>query len=98
MRRHSLTALAAVAGELLGRLKPNGALTTPSPGADVLELEAMIAAVQGKALLWDTLLVFAQNSPRLDAQQLQDLTDRAKHQHATLVGLHTRVVRHTPAP
>lgn len=38
------------------------------------------------------------SNPRVDAQQLQDLADRATHQHTTLVQLHTRVVRNLPAP
>ncbi len=93
MRQLSLTMLTGVLGELAGRCKPNGYLTGRSPGADVLELEALTAAVHGKARMWETLLAHADQDPRLDADQLRDLLDRATTQNEIIIALHTRVVR-----
>ena len=59
----------------------------------MLELEALTAAVQGKARMWETLLAHADRDARLDTEQLQDLLDRAHTQSQILIGLHTRVVR-----
>lgn len=97
IRQISLTMLTGVLGELAGRFKPNGYLTTRSPGADVLELEVLTAAVQGKARLWETLLALAENDARLNSDQLRELSDRATDQCDTLVELHTRLVRALPA-
>lgn len=96
IRQPSLTMLTGVVGELLGRLKPNGHLTTRSPGADVLELEALTAAVQGKAGLWGTLLATAERDPRLDTDQLTGLRDRAISQRDTLIELHAHLVGTLP--
>ncbi len=48
IRQISLTMLTGVLGEVAGRFKPNGYLTGRSPGADVLELEALTAASRVK--------------------------------------------------
>lgn len=97
IRAVPITMLTAVLGEVVGRFKPNGALSGRSPGADVLELEALVAAVQGKAQLWETLQGQAINDSRLDADQLRDLGDRARDQRHILLNLHARVVGAQPA-
>lgn len=84
----SVTMLLGMVGEYVGRLKPNGSLLQRSPGSDVLELEAMGAAVQGKSRVWETLLVLAQDDERLDAERLQGLLDRAHGQREQLIELH----------
>lgn len=96
IRAVSITMLTGVLGELVGRLKPNGALTGRSPGADVVELEALTAAVQGKAQLWETLLGQANSDARLDAEHLRDLVNRAHDQREILLDLHARVVGAPP--
>lgn len=96
IRQISLTMLTGVLGEVAGRFKPNGYLTGRSPGADVLELEALTAAVQGKARMWETLVARADRDPRLDADQLRDLLDRATAQGEILIALHARIVRALP--
>lgn len=96
IRQISLTMLTGVLGEVAGRFKPNGYLTGRSPGADVLELEALTAAVQGKARMWETLVARADRDPRLDADQLLDLLDRATTQSEILIALHARIVRALP--
>lgn len=74
----------AWAAEKAGRLKPNGAVLRRSPLTDVVELEALSLAVEGKTLGWKTLLTLAETEPSLDAKQVQDLLDRAQAQQARL--------------
>lgn len=78
---------------MVGRLKPNGALNKRSAGADVLELEALVAAVQAKARLWETLLTLTETNAQLDVEQLRHLQDRAAGQRDKIIELHARVVR-----
>lgn len=92
VRSSSLTELLAVAGEFAGRFKPNGSLWQRSPGADVLELEALTAAVNAKALLWETLLSRSDDYDELDPTALTELKQRALHQEEVLATLHKRVV------
>lgn len=92
VRRDSLTEYAAVAGEFLGRFKPNGSLWHRSPGADVLELEALSTAVAAKATLWETLLSCTAGHAQLDTAALTALHERALAQERTLKDLHERVV------
>ncbi len=92
VRQISITMLAAVVGEVAGRFKPNGAISGRSPGADVLELEALAAAVAGKAQLWQTLQGQAHTDSRLDAGQFNDLQERAHQQLQVLHALHAQVV------
>ncbi|GAA5226365.1 hypothetical protein [Paeniglutamicibacter antarcticus] len=96
MRQVSLTMFMGVFGELVGRLKPNGAIFKRSIGADVLELEALVAAVEAKARLWETLIALSGSIPELDSEKLRHLQDRAGDQRDTLIGLHAQVVRTTP--
>lgn len=76
--------VAARVGERLGRLKPNGHLVIPSPVSDLLELEALRGAVTAKRAGWDTLLVLAEHDPRLPADLLLRLRERADDQAARL--------------
>lgn len=68
VRRVSVTMFSGMLGEMVGRLKPNGALIKRSAGADVLELEALVAAVQAKARLWETLLALTETNTQLDVE------------------------------
>lgn len=92
VRQASLTMVTAVLGEWAGRLKPNGSLLKRSVGADILELEALTAAVQAKARLWETLLALCGPNSPLDATQLRQLQERAEGQRNTLMTLHGDVV------
>ncbi|MDO5499216.1 MAG: hypothetical protein Q4F67_05995 [Propionibacteriaceae bacterium] len=74
--------LPAKAGEKVARLKPNERLTERSPLSDVLELEALVLAVTGKALGWELLLQVEDR--RLDHDQLALLLERAQAQRAQL--------------
>lgn len=93
MRPVSVTMLMSVVGELAERLKPSGSLVKRTMGADVLELEALIAAVQAKARLWETLLVLSDTDPSLDAEQLRRLRDQAEAQRISIIKLHSQVIR-----
>ncbi|GAB7035771.1 hypothetical protein AB0G35_15330 [Streptomyces sp. NPDC021749] len=83
----------AWAGEKVGRLKPNGRVIRRSGLSMIVELEGMRLGVEGKALLWRTLLGWAPREPRLDTRRLQELLNGARQQTETLDALHTRAVQ-----
>ncbi|MFD7030205.1 transaldolase [Streptomyces sp. NPDC059917] len=70
--------------EKAGRLKTNGHLFSRSPLSDVLEAEAMLTGVHGKAACWRTLRALAQTDSRLSAADLDVLLVRAERQSTTL--------------
>jgi len=73
------------AAERLGRLKPNGVLYRRSGLSTVIELETMRLGVEGKTLVWQSLLVVAEEGEgRLDEAQLRSLLSRARDQIDTL--------------
>ena len=76
--------LAGWVGEKVGRLKANGYLIRRSPLSSVLELEAMMLGVRGKAALWRVLHNLTTQEPRLDAAALEELLARADRQGAEL--------------
>lgn len=75
-------------GERLGRLKPNGHLVRRSPASDVLELEALRAAVSAKRSGWDSLLVLRADLARVPATEVERLRERADSQLERLAGVH----------
>ncbi|MET9533406.1 hypothetical protein ABZY02_23075 [Streptomyces sp. NPDC006649] len=72
------------AAERMGRLKPNGALYRRSGLSTFIELETLRLGVEGKTLIWGTLLVVATRDGRLDESRLNGLLDRAQGQIDTL--------------
>ncbi|MGP3947612.1 hypothetical protein [Streptomyces sp. 7N604] len=78
----------AWAGEKVGRLKLNGRLIRQSGLSVLLELETLRIGVEGKALLWSALLAAAADNPRLDADRIRELRDRAGQQMDILESLH----------
>ena len=70
--------------EKVGRLKLNGSLLRRSPLSDLVELEGLVLAVQGKAAGFRALRRVAEAEPRLDAAELDALVDRAGRQADTL--------------
>jgi len=80
---------AAWTGEKAGRLKLNGRLTSYSPLSPVVELEGLITGVTGKRALWRTLRRLADDNPRLQADQLDELLARADRQLETLWSAHS---------
>ncbi|MGH2846365.1 MAG: hypothetical protein ACRDL0_10190 [Thermoleophilaceae bacterium] len=85
--------LAFWVGEKAGRLKPNGQLTGYSPLSRMIELEGLITGVNAKTSLWLTLVDVAASEPKLDAERLRRLVERAERQLETLHELRTRAGR-----
>ena len=83
--------VAGWAGEKLGRVKPNGRLVGRSPLASLLELEALVVGVRGKAAGWQALRVVAQHDPRLSIPRLDELIARADRQQEELEQMRQQV-------
>lgn len=79
--------LAAVVGEAVGALKPNGRVTSRSPLTDVVELEALTLAVVGKRLIWELLLQRPVTARAIGVARLERLLGRATDQGEQLNGL-----------
>ncbi|MDR6981128.1 transaldolase [Streptomyces sp. 3330] len=84
--------------EKAGRLKTNGHLFSRSPLSDVLEAEAMLLGVLGKAACWRTLRARADSDRRLDAAKLDTLLERAERQSTALEELRVAAATRTLAP
>lgn len=85
--------MAARAGEMVARLKPNGHILTRSPLTDILELEALRTAVSGKRAGWQVLRGLAEDDPLLDHAELDRLVGQAEEQLVELEELHRRVAQ-----
>lgn len=85
--------VAAQAGEMVGRLKLNGRVLSPSPLSRVLEYEGMIMGVTGKLQLWRSLSEVAGHEDALDESRLKDLIKRAESQRLRLERLHAKAAR-----
>ncbi|HEX3732590.1 MAG TPA: hypothetical protein VHU91_06700 [Mycobacteriales bacterium] len=83
---------AAWISEKIGRLKPNGSLLRRSPVSTVLEFEALLLSVHGKAVLWRTLRVLARPDGPLDAERIHKLAQRAGEQTQLLERLRVTAV------
>jgi hypothetical protein len=70
----------AIAGERLGRLKPNGRLRGYSPLSRVVELELLVAGIAAKEALWRSLATTAE--PRLSSFDFVQLARSAEQQRA----------------
>jgi hypothetical protein len=81
------------AGEKAGRLKLNGQLTGYSPLSRMVEIEGLIAGVNGKLSLWRTLRDVADSVAELDPDRLDRLAGRAEEQLETLHELRSRAGR-----
>lgn len=79
--------------EKVGRLKLNGQLTGYSPLSRVVELEGLVAGITAKRALWVALLQVAPSEPRLDADRLERLRDRADAQRETVEALREKAAR-----
>ncbi|MFI0775049.1 hypothetical protein [Streptomyces sp. NPDC021212] len=85
-------------GEKAGRLKPNGRVVRRSGLSTLIELEGLRIGVEGKALLWHTLLVAADHDTRLEPDRLTELLDRARRQRTALESLHDAAAAALSAP
>ena len=79
--------------EKAGRLKLNGELTSYSPLSRLVELEGLLTGITGKKGLWVSLLELAPSEPRLDADVLGRLRDRAEEQRTTVEELREKAAR-----
>ena len=70
----------AVVAERLGRLKPNGSLTSYSPLSRFVELDFLAMGIEGKKLLWANLRGRAALSSRLPDVDFDALIERAQWQ------------------
>ncbi len=73
--------------EKAGWLKTNGRLLHRSPLSDLVELEALVLGVQGKAAGFRALRSIADYHPRFDGSDLDRLIDRAERQAQKLEDL-----------
>lgn len=80
----------ASVGERLGRLKPNGSWRRRTALTDLLEMEMLSIAVEGKRRGWLALLEVAPHDARLDGELLQALAARSEEQLDRLRVLHAR--------
>ena len=85
--------LVLVAGEQLGRLKPNGFLTQRSPLTDVVELEALSMAATATLRLWETLAALGPDVTLTDPAELERLRGRALDRRERFGRLHTESAR-----
>ncbi|RZQ60984.1 hypothetical protein [Amycolatopsis suaedae] len=84
VRVNPVKAGAAVVAERLGRLKPNGRLTSYSPLSRFWELEALVMGIEGKKVLWTTLRDAAGLGARLPEVDFDRLITRADRQRSLL--------------
>jgi hypothetical protein len=78
-------------GEKAGRLKPNGRVASRAPLSSLIEVEAMLLGVRGKAAAWQALREVAERDPRLSVDRLDELIDRADSQADVLEQLRREV-------
>jgi hypothetical protein len=90
VKRDQLKVGAGWLGEKLGRLKLNGRLLEYSPLSRVIEIEGLVAGVNGKRRLWQLLAVAAPSEPRIAGIDFVHLIARADEQLATLDSAHKR--------
>lgn len=79
--------LVARAGEVVGRLKPNGRGPFASPVTPLLEIELLRGAVSAKQGLWETLAHYAPELG-LDAAEYRERSRAAEEQRAVLTQMH----------
>lgn len=87
--------VAAMFGRLgagLARLKPSGRGLDRSGQSDVRDIEALRAAVAGKAALWDVLIILSEHDDRLDRVRFETLLGRAERQSEALQEIHRHAV------
>lgn len=77
-------------GERLGRLKPNGHLLTRSPLSELIEVEALLDAVNAKRAGWIALAAAAPVDG-IDAAEVETLKQRADRQIERLERIHGSV-------
>src|SRR4051794_3144048 len=82
--RNRVKGALATAGERVGRLKLNGALTSYSRLSRFVELDFLAMGIEGKKILWVTLRDFAGLAGRLADVDFDNLIARAQSQRDEL--------------
>lgn len=90
VRRDPLKLALAWGAERAGRLKLNGSLVGYSPLSRLEELEALLAGVNGKLALWETLRRTHGRDARLGGVDLEALLERARSQRRRLHRQHEK--------
>lgn len=88
---------AAWAAEKVGRLKSNGHVLRPSPLSTVVELEGLVAGVQGKLSAWENLDAAFPDGEAALGVDLPALMQRAQHQLDRLRELRMEAAKHALA-
>ncbi len=91
VRRYKV--IAGWVAEKVGRFKLNGYLSGRSPLSDLVELEALLLGVQGKAAGFRTLRSLTDQHARLDPSQRNQLIDRAERHSDVLERLRIQTVQ-----
>jgi hypothetical protein len=84
--RDRIKVAAAWSAEKVGRLKPNGHLTSYSPLSRLEELEILSLGVEGKLSMWRALR--DAHGPTFGGADLEHLIERGTHQRQRLEELH----------
>jgi hypothetical protein len=93
-----LKELAAVVGELAGRLKPNGRIVGYSELSRVWELEGLMAGTDARRGLWKLLGRVARRSAALRPFDFERLEERARAHHEELERERVRAAEAAFAP
>lgn len=91
--RDRLKIAAALAGERLGRLKPNGRLRGQSPLSPLTELDGLALAVGAMSACCATLRGLADDEPRLSAEEIDRLHGRSERRRELLEDRRAAVAR-----
>lgn len=91
VRRYKV--IAGWVAEKAGRFKLNGSLVHRSPLSDLMELEALLLGVQGKAAGFKALRSLSDRNSQLDVSRLDQLIDRAERQADLLERLRLQTAR-----
>jgi hypothetical protein len=78
----------ARASERVTRLKPSSVLLHRNSRTDLVELESMVVALNGKLAGWESLLAIVDDEPLLDRALLEELAAQAREQIDTVRELH----------
>jgi len=84
IRENPVKRALAVAGERVGRFKPNGKLRSYSPLSRFAELDFLAMGIDGKRLLWSNLRDLAGIQAGLPDVDFDELIRRAEEQRAEL--------------
>jgi hypothetical protein len=88
LRANPVKTWLAVAGERIGRLKPNGHVRSYSPLSRFVELDVLVMGIDNKRLLWANLRDLAGLGAALPDVAFDELVRRAERQRDELLPFH----------